>query len=37
MLMEMPALLAFLILAGTVAGYYTQIAERQKKQVGTSG
>lgn len=37
LLLETPALVAFLVLAGTVAGYYTQIAERQKKQVGTSG
>jgi len=37
LLLETPALAAFLVLAGTVAGYYTQIAERQKKQVGISG
>ncbi len=36
-LVETPALIGFLILAGTVTGYYTQIAERQKRQVGTSG
>jgi hypothetical protein len=37
MMIESPTLLAFLLLAGTVTGYYTQIGERQKKQVGTSG
>jgi len=37
LLTQTPALLAFLILAGTVTGYYTQAAEHQKKQVGTSG
>jgi hypothetical protein len=37
MLLEMPALVVFLVVAGTVTGYYMQIAERQKKQVGTSG
>jgi hypothetical protein len=37
MVIESPALLSFLLLAGTVTGYYTQISERQKKQVGTSG
>ncbi|HSW44567.1 MAG TPA: hypothetical protein VLM89_03245 [Phycisphaerae bacterium] len=36
-LLETPMLFAFLLLAGTVTGYYTQIAERQKKHVGTSG
>jgi len=34
---ETPVLVGFLLLAGTVTGYYTQIAERQKRQVGTSG
>ncbi len=37
MFLETPALLMFLLVAGTVTGYYLQIAERQKKQVGTSG
>ena len=35
-ILENPPFLAFLLLAGTVTGYYLQVAEAQKKAIGTS-
>jgi len=36
-MLDTPFFTAFLLLAGTVMGFYLQMAERQKKQAGTSG
>lgn len=37
MFLDMPFFGAFLLIAGTVTGFYLQVTELQKRQVGTSG
>ena len=36
-MLDTPFFMGFVLLSGTVTGFYLQMAERQKKQVGTSG
>lgn len=37
LMLETPFFLGFILLSGTVIGFYLQVAEMQKKQAGTSG
>ena len=37
LMLDTPFFMGFIVLSGTVIGFYLQIAEMQKKQAGTSG
>ena len=37
LMLDTPFFMGFIILSGTVIGFYVQVAEMQKKQAGTSG